>query len=110
MKRAVIFFFLFTVISLNAQSTIKGKVQDNKGQPLPGANVYLEGTYDVTVSDELGNFSFETTAKGSQILVITFLSYETIAQPVNIESYQPGTFKLRESINTLESASPNSAE
>lgn len=102
MKRAVIFFFLFTVISLNAQSTIKGKVQDNKGQPLPGANVYLEGTYDGTVSDELGNFSFETTAKGSQILVITFLSYETIAQPVNIESYQPGTFKLRESINTLD--------
>ncbi len=29
-----------------AQTTISGKILDNKNQPIEGANVYLDGTYD----------------------------------------------------------------
>ncbi len=102
MKRAVIFFFLFAAVSLNAQNVIKGIVQDTKGSPLPGANVYLEGTYDGAISDEAGNFSFETTTKGNQTLVVTFLSFEKVTQAITVENYQPQTFKLREGVNTLD--------
>jgi carbamoylphosphate synthase small subunit len=50
----------------------------NKNQePVIGANVYLEGTYDGATSDERGNFEFSTSAEGIQALVISYMSYET---------------------------------
>ena len=52
----IVCFLMHTL--LIAQTTISGKVTDTKGNPIEGANVYLEGTYDGTSSDENGNFSF----------------------------------------------------
>ena len=39
---------LFTLIHVNliSQTTVYGKVIDNQGIPIMGANVYLEGTYE----------------------------------------------------------------
>ncbi|MEW5676086.1 TonB-dependent receptor [Flavobacterium enshiense] len=85
-----------------AQTTVTGKVTDHKGKPVEGANVFIEGAYDGTTSDVTGDFSFTTTEKGEQTLVITFLSFETTRIPIVMESYQPKTFKLRESVNTLD--------
>jgi hypothetical protein len=65
--------FLFTT-TFFAQQTIFGKIVDAKNNPLQGANVYLEGTYDGASSDENGNFKFTTTEKGQKTLVVTFLN------------------------------------
>ncbi|ESU26260.1 putative outer membrane receptor protein [Flavobacterium limnosediminis JC2902] len=85
-----------------AQTTISGKVTDNKGKPVGGANVFIEGAYDGTTSDANGEFSFTTSEKGNQILVITYLSFETTKIPIVIEKYVPQTITLRESVNTLD--------
>lgn len=95
-----LFLCLGTVLGF-AQTKIFGKVTDTKGNPIQGANIFVEGTYDGGSSNEKGDFLFETQAKGNQVLQITFLSYETIKQNIVIESYKPRTYILKESANTL---------
>ena len=101
--RTLITFLLLTLTQiLLGQNTISGKVIDEKKQPLQGANVFIDGTYDGTSTDAAGNFKFSTSAKGIQVLKITFLTFETISQEITIEKYQTQTYILREGINSLD--------
>ena len=102
MKTIFTFLFLTFSIAAFAQQTISGKVTDEKGHPIAGANIFIEGTYDGDSSDEQGNFSFQTTAAGKQNLVITFLTYETLNQEIAVEDFKGRTVKLKESVNTLD--------
>jgi len=98
------FTSLFLLLScwLHAQHTVSGKVTDVKGKPLPGANVYIDGTYDGASSSADGTFRFTTSETGTKTLVVSLLSYDTfksdvdLSHPVNIE------VKLRESLNALD--------
>ena len=47
---------LLISIKLYAQDHISGTVLDMKNNPIIGANIYLEGTYDGATSDEKGKF------------------------------------------------------
>lgn len=95
----VLFFCSFTLL---AQTTISGKVTDSKGKPIEAANVFIEGAYDGSSTDAKGEFSFTTSEKSTQTLVVTFLSFETHRISIVIENYQPVTIKLRESVNSLD--------
>ena len=77
MRNLIAIVFLFLSMLTYAQTAISGKVVDNKNQPIIGANVYLDGTYDGATSIEDGKFYFTTDASGTQTLIISFLSYET---------------------------------
>ena len=92
---------LFFITSF-AQSTVSGKVVDNKNNPIPAANVYIDGSYDGSTTDENGNFTFSTELKGSQMLVISVLTYETSKTPITVEECKDKTFKMKESVNTLD--------
>ncbi|MES2747806.1 MAG: TonB-dependent receptor [Bacteroidota bacterium] len=98
--------YFFTALLLTffgfSQTKISGIVTDAKNNAIPGANVFIEGTYDGASTNEKGEFSFTTEAKGTQNLVISFLSYETSTQSIVIETYASKTFKLKESVNTLD--------
>jgi len=85
-----------------SQNIISGKITDAKGKPIAGANVFIEGTYDGNSSDENGNFSFETTTAGKQMLVVSFLTYETLNQIIAVEDFKGKVLKLQESVNTLD--------
>lgn len=100
-KLFTILFALCSTVML-AQTTISGKVVTHKGKPIEGANVFIEGAYDGATSDANGDFTFTTTEKGDQILVITYLSFETTRIPIVIETYQPQEWKLQESVNTID--------
>lgn len=93
--------FLIALAS-NAQQIISGTVLDEKSKPIVGANIFIDGTYDGTSSDENGNFKFTTSANGNQILVISFLTYETLKAPIDVATCQNKSFKLKESVNTLD--------
>ena len=78
-ERKIIFtfaIFLFS-IALFSQTTVSGKVVDEKGNSISGANIFIEGTYDGTSSNETGDFTFITTTTANQTLVVSFLVYET---------------------------------
>lgn len=85
MKR-IIQTVVFSLISITAlaQSTISGKVTDDKGKPVPGASVYLDNTLDGSTSDSVGNFKFSTTEKGNQTIVATEIGHETAGMPINV--------------------------
>jgi hypothetical protein len=99
-----IFTFLLFILAMqsNAQTEISGKVTDEKGMAIPGANIYLEGTYDGASSDENGNFTFLTSETGSKIMVVSFLSFETFRKEIAVANFKNQTIKLRESVNTLD--------
>ncbi len=94
-------FLLLSIFSFS-QTTISGKVLDEKKQPVPTANIFIEGTYDGSSSDENGNFTFTTTSTGSQTIVVSFLSYETTKQVVDVSNVSNLILILRESVNTLD--------
>ncbi|GEC79453.1 TonB-dependent receptor [Flavobacterium aquatile] len=85
-----------------SQNKISGKVVDEKNNPIAGANIFIDGTYDGASSNENGEFTFTTSEKGTKILVISFLSNETLKTSIDIENYQNKTFKLKESMNSLD--------
>ena len=61
------------------EGTIRGKVIDNTGEPVIGANVTVKGTTNGTITDIDGNFTL-TNAKGT--LVISFIGYKTVEVPI----------------------------
>ena len=85
-----------------SQATISGKVQDEFGLPIYGANIFIKGSYDGSISDENGYFKFETTTTGIQNLQISFMSFETLILEISIENYLAKTYILKENVNTLD--------
>ncbi|SEI83123.1 TonB-dependent Receptor Plug Domain [Dyadobacter koreensis] len=93
---------LFTCSSIFGQTVITGKISDQKGVGISGANVFIKGTYDGVSSDENGNFRFETTETGNQTVTFQALGFK-VQEKETICSGQPMTFQitLSESIQVL---------
>lgn len=94
-------FFLFCISSYG-QTTVTGTVTDNKGIPIEGANVYLDGTYDGASSGVDGTFSFTTSETGDQVLIVTFLSYEPYSYFGPVSSMKELPIKMKEDVNSLD--------
>ncbi|MFC3754891.1 carboxypeptidase-like regulatory domain-containing protein [Chryseobacterium tructae] len=68
-----------------SQIKISGKVTfKNKG--ISEVNVTLKDTYDGATTDAQGNFSFETSEKGSHKITFTHPKYEEIEKVITIEN------------------------
>jgi len=96
-----LFLILFSSVAFS-QNTISGKVTDPKGKPVPGANIFIEGTYDGASTDENGDFSFTTDTAGNQMLVISVLTFETQKILIDAANYNNQVVKMRESVNSLD--------
>ena len=57
--------------------TIKGKVADENGDPLPGVTVLIKGTHTGVATDVNGNFTLTLTEKKERILVFSFIGMQT---------------------------------
>lgn len=99
---ALIFFFLFIPFSAGSNTVIEGTVTDNSGTPIPGANIYLKGTYEGTSSESNGNFSITTSLEGNYVLVVQALGFKTFETDVEVGS---GDFSiditLRETVSAM---------
>lgn len=102
MKNQLLFLMSIFTFSLSfGQTTVSGTVTDTKNVPIAGANVYIEGTYDGASTAEDGTFSFETFETGSQILVISILSYDPHYEVGDVSYFKNLNIALQESINAL---------
>ena len=71
----VVLISLFSAVAVSyAQPTIKGKVIDENGQPLPGVAVMVVGTTNGTLTDEAGNYTL-TGVKTGQAVLFTSLGF-----------------------------------
>nr|WP_321224545.1 DUF5686 and carboxypeptidase regulatory-like domain-containing protein [uncultured Psychroserpens sp.] len=83
-KLLVTFSLLCTLISF---AQIQGTVTDNKNQPLPFVNIYLENTYKGTTSNEEGNYELYISEEKKYTVVFQFLGYKTVKKQVDIKSF-----------------------
>ena len=103
LKILLLFFSLIISSQIMAQSfIISGKVVDTKGVSIAGANVYIQGTYDGSTTDENGDFSFKTSETGTQSLLVSYISYETFTMVSDVKFMKDLMVKLREDVNTLD--------
>ncbi len=84
-----------------AQTTVKGNVIDELGEPVIGANILEKGTLNGAVTDVDGNYSLMINDPQRAILQISYIGYTTIEEPVkgrtNINSkIQPSVINLGE--------------
>ncbi len=102
MKILLSILILIITHQLNAQTLISGKVTDNKGVAIIGANVYLGGTYDGSTTIADGTFAFKTEESGSQTLIVSYLSYETFTMVGDVTFMKDLKIKLRDDVSTLD--------
>jgi len=102
--RQLIILIILTLLSYLAftQTTIKGKVVDTNGQPLPGANIMLKGTYDGAGSDANGKYIFTSNLMGKQILFASFIGYASLEKEITINGKEIIVdFVLKEQSNQI---------
>ncbi|WP_031426815.1 SusC/RagA family TonB-linked outer membrane protein [Flavimarina sp. Hel_I_48] len=98
-KHYFLFAFVFLMQAVMGQTQqITGTILDAVNVPLPGANVLVKGTNTGTLTDFDGNFSI--AASQGDVLVISYVGYNTQEIPVNADS----NFKinLTEDTNSLD--------
>ncbi|MCD0468726.1 TonB-dependent receptor [Flavobacterium sp. JAS] len=78
--------FLFFTAQTFSQVTISGTVKSKNGEPIEFASVFLKETASGSSTDSLGNFSFITSEKGSQIFSASYINFKTYQQPITIEN------------------------
>ncbi len=85
------------------QTIITGKILDEKGEPIPGANVSIKDSYDGASSAHDGTFKFSTSETGNHVLVATFVGYKSAEQPLVLDGKNVDiTLTLKEEINQLD--------
>lgn len=96
MKNISIILLVFLASFQSFSQTIKGNVADDKGMPIPGANVTNTNGLSSASSDFDGNFIIN--AKAGDKLKISMIGYTA----VTIAASQDMTVKLKEETTTLQ--------
>ena len=99
-----LFLLLLLVGGLaNAQDfTISGTIKDhNNGETLFGVSVFLEGTTNGVITNEYGFYSL-TAPKGEYVLVVSYIGFTTLKQPLNLVSNQKVVLEMVSEVTSLE--------
>lgn len=95
MRKAMLLAFVLVTAYTHAQFSINGKVVDNEGNPLPGANLSLVPGNKGTISSKDGTYAFPDLANGNYQLSVSYVGFqgEKKEVPLNSEDYSL-VFKL----------------
>lgn len=92
-----ILVLLFCLENVYSQKII-GLIVDENKNPLPGVNVYYDGTTIYTLTDEKGTFILDSPFKNNNLLVISSIGYKT----QYLKDYQESLYiQLEPEINEL---------
>ncbi|WP_337968131.1 TonB-dependent receptor [uncultured Flavobacterium sp.] len=78
-------FFLPNNLFAQNKGTISGKVLDDSGVTVPGANVTLMETGKSTITDENGGYSFSNIDAGTYTIIATNVGYKTFEKQIAIK-------------------------
>ncbi|MGS2725524.1 TonB-dependent receptor [Psychroserpens sp. BH13MA-6] len=82
MKTIFKIMMLFCCAITFSQTTVKGKVTDNNGVPLPGANIIVVGTTTGTISDFDGNYTLLVNQNPPFSIQVSSVGFETVTKEV----------------------------
>ena len=94
------FFFGFSINTWAQKTEVTGVVLDDKGIPLPAANVLEKGTTNTVTTDFDGKFKFSVSNKNAT-LVFSFIGFED--QTLKLDGTKSNySIKLQSATNNLE--------
>lgn len=76
---------LCTQLTLFSQYSVSGKVNDENGSPMPGANVIISETSLGVTTNQSGEFIVNHVNAGKYTLVVSFVGYETEKKEFSVE-------------------------
>ena len=82
---------IVTKIAFSQERTIKGKVSDAEGLPIPGATVVIKGTKQGTQTDFDGNFLIKVNDQ--TVLVFSYVGMQSVEKTVGQENFIQVTLK-----------------
>ena len=100
-KTGLTMVLLFISTAIYSQNKVSGKITDEKGNPMPGVNMYIKQSYDGASTDNDGNYLFYTQKAGQQVLVAAFIGYNTIEQSVELHNETKVDLKMAETTTLL---------
>jgi hypothetical protein len=81
----LLFFTSSVLLSAQTETTISGMVQDNKGELIPMANIYIKNSFDGTNSKLDGSFTFRTSENGLKTLIVSFIGFKAFEKQVELK-------------------------
>ena len=100
MRYSLFFCFSLFTLSVLAQTKASGEVFDSNGEPVPFANVILEGSTVGTITNEEGRFYVESD-NNYDALTISFVGFETQRFVLEERSNYNLKITLKEEENSL---------
>lgn len=88
----LIFASLIWGHGLMAQTTVRGTIQDEAGEPIVGATIIQESTTNGTTSDIDGNYSLSVPTDAT--LLFSFVGFNTVRRPVQSQTEINVTMEL----------------
>lgn len=93
-KNILLGALFFVTATILGQTKITGKVVDEMGDPLPGANIVVKGTTSGAATDFDGKFILNVESS-SGVVLVSFVGYES--KEVSYTSSDLGTIQLQSS-------------
>ena len=102
MKKQLLSVICLIPSLLFAQTKLSGIVNDPKGNPLPGVNVFIKDTYDGATTDMNGHFNFSTEETGKHFLEMSMIGFENAEREIELNGTEINiNTKLKEKANEL---------
>ena len=87
-KTLIMLFAVITSINMaiaQQKFSISGTVNNDKNEPLIGANVYLNGTTIGTATNNIGEFTIKNIKEGNYELCVSYLGYKRYRTQINLD-------------------------
>ena len=97
----LLFFLLFSLLSLGQEIKVSGTVLDENSEPIPGVNVIEKGTSNGSVTNISGEYEISVSNTDNSALIFKFIGYQTkevlIANRIKIDvNLLPTSLELEE--------------
>lgn len=93
-KLLSIIFIIFSIqLALGQGYELSGTILDDNSQPIPGANVIIEGSTKGTVTNQDGNYSLKL-AQGNYVVEVSYVGFKTIKKEVSLNADKTLNFSL----------------
>jgi outer membrane receptor for ferrienterochelin and colicins len=102
-KYSIFFMILANALAFaNITGKISGKILDDaSSEPLPGANIFIDGTFIGTSSDADGHFELKNLTPGNVIIKASYIGFKSKSIPVAIEPNGTKNLEIRLQETTL---------
>lgn len=101
MVKSIYQFILLSIVLLPLQivaqqnAILKGKITDNRQNPISGAYIQIESFSQFTTSDAKGNYKIEMPSNQAFTLKISHISYQSIVDNFKLQSGEIKTYNAK---------------